>query len=82
VQRLQFLTQLAQHPSAPNIAALIAIGVVTLAFCYLLSHLNPTVLVVTAIALQLFSGNWDLMGISIPLYRGPPRCHRPCTSLS
>ena len=43
--------------------------VVALAGCYLLSRLDLSVIVVVALFLQLFSGNWSLMGIPLPLDR-------------
>jgi O-antigen ligase len=69
VHRLQFLTQLVQHPSALNLATLAALGLVALAACYLLSRIDVTVIAVVAIALEMFSGNWSLMGIPLPLDR-------------
>ena len=40
-----------------------------LAGCYLLSRLELAVLVVGAFFLQMFSGNWSLVGIPLPLDR-------------
>ena len=40
-----------------------------LAGCYLLSRVDLSVLVVVGLFLQLFSGNWSLMDIPLPLDR-------------
>lgn len=69
MSRLHFLTQLAQHPDPVNIAILAGLGLMALGFCYLFSRIEATVLLLAAFVLQLFSGNWSLMGISIPLDR-------------
>jgi putative inorganic carbon (hco3(-)) transporter len=69
VHRLHFLTQFLQHPTALNVATLLALAVVVLAGCYLLSRFDLSVIVVAALFLQLFSGNWSLMNIPIPLDR-------------
>ncbi len=69
MHRLQFVTQLLDHPDAVNILTLVGLGLVGLAACYLLSRVDLTVLAVTALVLQVFSGNWSLMGIPIPLDR-------------
>jgi putative inorganic carbon (HCO3(-)) transporter len=69
VQRLHFLTQYLQHPTPLNLATLAALAVVGLAACYLLSRVDLSVLVVVGLFLQVFSGNWALMNIPIPLDR-------------
>jgi putative inorganic carbon (hco3(-)) transporter len=69
LQRLHFLTQLFQHPSVFNTATLVALGLVALASCYLLSRVDISVIVVSGLFLQLFSGNWSLMNIPLPLDR-------------
>ena len=69
LHRLHFLTQLAQHPSAVNLATLVASGVIALAACYLLSRLDLSVLLAGGLFLELFSGNWSLMNVPIPLDR-------------
>ena len=46
-----------------------ALVVIALAGCYLLSRLDLSVIVVVGLFLQLFSGNWSLMGIPLPLDR-------------
>jgi O-antigen/teichoic acid export membrane protein len=69
LQRLQFLTQFLDHPTLLNVATLLALCLVALAGCYLLSRIDLAVLVVVALFLQLFSGNWSLVGISLPLDR-------------
>jgi len=69
VHLLHFLAQLVQHPNVTNLAGLVGLGLVVLAACYLLSRVDPVIAVVVAIALELFSGNWSLMGIPIPLDR-------------
>ncbi len=69
MQRLHFLTQFLEHPTFLNVATLLALCVVAMAVCYLLSRLELAVLVVGAFFLQMFSGNWSLVGIPLPLDR-------------
>ncbi|MGH9106894.1 MAG: O-antigen ligase family protein [Acidimicrobiales bacterium] len=69
MHRLHFLTQLAAHPNPANVAELLALGLVVVAACYLVSRIDVSVILVAALVLQLFSGNWGLMGIPIPLDR-------------
>ncbi len=69
MQRLHFLTQYLQHPTPLNLATLAALAVVGLAACYLLSRVDLSVIVVVGLFLQVFSGNWALMNIPIPLDR-------------
>lgn len=69
MHRLQFFTQLFQHPDLYSVLVLTALGVVAVALVYLASRLDVTVILVTALMLEMFSGNWSLMGISIPLDR-------------
>ena len=69
MHRLQFVTQFVEHPTALNVATLMALVVIALAGCYLLSRLDLSVIVVVGLFLQLFSGNWALMGIPLPLDR-------------
>ena len=69
MHRLHFVTQFVDHPTALNVATLMALVVIALAGCYLLSRLDLSVLVVVGLFLQLFSGNWSLMGIPLPLDR-------------
>jgi putative inorganic carbon (hco3(-)) transporter len=69
VHRLHFVTQFVDHPTALNVATLMALVVIVLAGCYLLSRLDLSVIVVVGLFLQLFSGNWSLMGIPLPLDR-------------
>jgi putative inorganic carbon (hco3(-)) transporter len=69
VSRLHSLTQLLQNPDPANLAILGAVLLVALGLAYMGSKLEPTVLVLAAFVLQLFSGNWNLMGIPLPLDR-------------
>ena len=69
MHRLHFLTQFLQHPTALNMAALLALAIVGLAGCYLLSRVDLSVLVVVGLFLEIFSGNWSLMHIPLPLDR-------------
>ena len=69
MQRLHFLTQFLEHPTPLNVATLLALFLVALAGCYLLSRLDVAVLVVGALFLQLFSGNWSLVGVPLPIDR-------------
>lgn len=70
MSRFHFLTQLFAGPSAGNLVILAGLLLVLLAVAYLTSKLEPTVIVVVAIVLQLFSGNWPLfIGVDIPLDR-------------
>jgi O-antigen ligase len=69
VNRLHFLTQFLQHPSAANIATLVLLGVVVLAVCYLVSRIDLAVIVVVGLFLEMFSGSWSLMGVPLPLDR-------------
>jgi len=69
MHRLHFLTQLVQHPSAANLATLVALAAVGIAACYLLSRLDVAVIIVVGMFLQMFSGNWALMGVPLPLDR-------------
>ena len=69
MHRLQFITQLFHHPDAFSVLVLLGIAAVGAAALYLLSRVDITILVVTALALELFSGNWSLMGIPVPLDR-------------
>jgi putative inorganic carbon (hco3(-)) transporter len=69
VHRLHFLTQCLEHPTLVNMTTLVALGLVVLAVCYLLSRVDVAVIVVVGLFLQLFSGNWSLMGIPLPLDR-------------
>ncbi len=50
-------------------ATLVALVVVGLAGCYLLSRVDLAVIVVVGLFLQLFNGNWSLMNIPLPLDR-------------
>ena len=69
MQRLHFLTQFLQNPTPANLATLVALAVVGLAVCYLLSRVDVAVIVTVGLFLELFSGNWSLMNIPIPLDR-------------
>ena len=69
MHRLHFLTQFLQHPTVLNAATLLALAVVVLAGCYLLSRLDLSVIVVVGLFLQLFSGNWSLLNMPVPLDR-------------
>jgi O-antigen ligase len=69
VQRFHFVTQLLQKPDAADIALLAIIVLGALALAYLLSRVEVTVLAIIAILLEVFSGNWGLMSIPVPLDR-------------
>jgi putative inorganic carbon (HCO3(-)) transporter len=69
MHRLHFLVQLAQHPSPVNLLTLALLGLVGLAACYLVSRVDLAILVCVGLFLQLFSGNWNLMHVPIPLDR-------------
>jgi O-antigen ligase len=69
VHRLHFFTQLLQNPDGFNIAVLAAIVLVALAAAYLLSRVEVTVIAIVALLLEVFSGNWALMGVTLPLDR-------------
>ncbi len=69
MSRLHFLTTLVTHPSVFNMVLLAFLGVVALAALYLVSRVEVTILMVVAIVLEMFSGNWKLAGIPIPLDR-------------
>jgi O-antigen ligase len=69
VQRFHFVTQFLQKPDAPDIAILAIIVLGALALAYLLSRVEITVLAILAILLEVFSGNWTLMSIPVPLDR-------------
>jgi len=69
VHKLQFITQAFQHPDAFSVVLLVGVGLVCLAGVYVASHTDATVLLVAALMLELFSGNWGLMGIPLPLDR-------------
>ena len=69
MHRLHFLTQYLQHPTLVNVVTLLALAIVVLAACYLLTRVDVSVIVVVGLFLQLFSGNWSLMGIPLPLDR-------------
>lgn len=70
MHRLHFLTQFATHPSAANIAILVALGLVMLALAYLASRVTLTVIVAVGMFLELFSGSWAYMGVPVPIDRG------------
>lgn len=69
MQRFHFVTQLLQKPDAADIALLAIIVLGALALAYLLSRVEVTVLAIIAILLEVFSGNWGLMSIPVPLDR-------------
>ena len=69
MNRLHFFTQLFHHPDAFSVCVVAAVVIVGAAAIYLLSRTEITLLVLAALVLQMFSGNWSLMGISIPLDR-------------
>ncbi len=69
MSRIHFLTHLLNHPDAFSIAVLASLAVIGLAALYLMSKLEPTVLMVVAIVLEMFSGNWKLANIPLPLDR-------------
>jgi hypothetical protein len=69
VSRLHFVTELFAHPDFYSVVVLVSLGVVLFAAAYLLSRVNVTVLLIVAIFLQMFSGNWSNMGIPLPLDR-------------
>jgi putative inorganic carbon (hco3(-)) transporter len=69
VHKLQFITQAFQHPDVFNVVLLVGLGLVCLAGVYVASRTDVTVLLVAALMLEMFSGNWGLMGIPIPLDR-------------
>jgi len=69
VHKLQFITQAFQHPDAFSVVLLVGVGLVCLAGAYVASRTDATVLLLAALMLELFSGNWGLMGIPLPLDR-------------
>ncbi|MGA3220151.1 MAG: O-antigen ligase family protein, partial [Acidimicrobiales bacterium] len=69
MHRFHFVTQFLQKPDAPDIAILAIIVLGALALAYLLSQVEITVLAILAILLEVFSGNWTLMSIPVPLDR-------------
>jgi putative inorganic carbon (hco3(-)) transporter len=69
VSRVHFVTELFGHPDFYSVVVLVSLGVVLFAAAYLLSRVNVTVLLIVAIFLQMFSGNWSNMGIPLPLDR-------------
>jgi O-antigen ligase len=69
VHRLQFITGLFSHPGVYSISVLVGLCLVLAAAVYLLSRVDATVIAVTAMLLEMFSGNWSLMGVSLPLDR-------------
>jgi putative inorganic carbon (HCO3(-)) transporter len=63
------LLQLASQPGSFNDILLVGLALVALAGVYLASRTDVTVLLVAALALELFSGNWGLIGLPGPLDR-------------
>ncbi len=63
------LLQLASQPGTFNDILLVGLALVALAGVYLASRTDVTVLLVGALALELFSGNWGLIGLPGPLDR-------------
>lgn len=70
MSRLHSLTNLLQHPDPVNLAILAGLTLIALALAYLASKLEATVILLAAVVLELFSGNWTNMGIPLPLDRG------------
>jgi O-antigen ligase len=69
VHRFHFITQFLQKPDASDIALFAIIVLGALAAAYLLSRVEVTVLAIAAILLEVFSGNWTLMSVPLPLDR-------------
>ena len=69
MNRFHFITQLLQKPDAPDIALLAIMVLGALGLAYLLSRVEVTVLAILAILLEVFSGNWTLMSVPLPLDR-------------
>lgn len=69
MHKLQFITQAFQHPDASNVVVLVGLAIACLAAVYVASRTDVTVLLVAALMLEMFSGNWGLMGIPVPLDR-------------
>jgi O-antigen ligase len=66
---LHFFTQLLQNPDPSNVALAVIIVLGALAAAYLLSRVEVTVIAIAAILLEVFSGNWSLMSIPVPIDR-------------
>jgi O-antigen ligase len=69
VHRFHFVSQFLQKPDAPDLALLAIILLGALGLAYLLSRVEVTVLAIGAILLEVFSGNWSLMSVPVPLDR-------------
>lgn len=69
MHKLQFVTQAFQHPGASSVLLLVGVVLISVAGVYLASRADVTVLLVAALMLEMFSGNWGLMGIPVPLDR-------------
>ena len=67
MHRFHFITQFLQKPDASDIALFAIIVLGALAAAYLLSRVEVTVLAIAAILLEVFSGNWTLMSVPLPL---------------
>ncbi len=69
MHRLHFITQFLQKPDASGLALFAIIVLGALAAAYLLSRVEVTVLAIAALLLEVFSGNWTLMKVPLPLDR-------------
>ncbi len=69
MHRFHFITQLLQKPDAADLALLAIMVVGALGLAYLLSRVEVTVLAIAAILLEVFSGNWTLMSVPVPIDR-------------
>lgn len=63
------MLELIAQPGAFKDILIVGLGLVALAGVYLASRTDVTVILVAALILELFSGNWALMGIPGPLDR-------------
>ena len=69
MSRLHFLIPLVHHPDAFGVLLLVVLCLLGVAGAYFASRIDLTMLMISAVILQLFSGNWSLMGIPVPLDR-------------
>jgi putative inorganic carbon (hco3(-)) transporter len=69
VHRLQVLLPILSHPDLYSALALVGLVAACLAASYLVSRVEVTILAVAAVLLEMFSSNWGLVGIPVPLDR-------------